>query len=41
MKSLMKPEYSITQSSAITHPYKWAIADVFSEKNVFSIVEPN
>ena len=41
MKSFMKPEYSVIQSSAITHPYKWTIADVFSEKNVFSTVEPS
>ena len=24
-KSFMKPEYSVTQSSAMTHPYKWTI----------------
>ena len=31
-KSFMKPEYSVIQSSVITHPYKWAIADVLSGK---------
>ena len=28
----IKPEYSIIQSFAITHPYKWVIADVLFEK---------
>ena len=32
-KSFMKHEYSVTQSSVMIHPYKCAIADVFSEKN--------
>ena len=40
-KSLMKPECSIAQDSAMTHPYKWAIADVLSGKNIFSTVDPS
>ena len=39
-KSFMKPECSITQSNAMTHPYKWAIADVLSGKNIFTTVDP-
>ena len=37
-KSFMKPEYSVTQSSAMSfdHPYKWSTADVLSRKNIFS-----
>ena len=31
-KSFMKPECSVTQSSAMAHPDKWAIADVLSGK---------
>ena len=27
MKSFMKPEYPVIQSSDMTHPQKWAIAD--------------
>ena len=37
----MNPESFITQSSAITHPYKWAIADVLSGKNIFSTFDSN
>ena len=37
----MKPEYSVTQSSAMTHPYKWAITEVLSEKNICSTAEPS
>ena len=35
MKSFMKPECSVTQSSAMTHAYKWAIANVLSRKKYF------
>ena len=36
----IKLEYSIIQSFAIMHPYKWVIADVLSKKNaIFSIVD--
>ena len=38
-KSFMKPECSVTQSSqssAMSHPYIRAIADVLSGKNMFS-----
>ena len=28
----MKPECSVTQSSAMTQPYKWEIADVLSRR---------
>ena len=31
-KSFMEPQYSVTQSSAMKHPYKWAIADVLPGK---------
>ena len=34
-------ECSVTQSSAMAHPYKWAIADVLSGKNTFSTMNPN
>ena len=34
----MKPECSVTQSSAMTHPCKCAIADASSGKNIFSTV---
>ena len=30
----MKPEYSVMQNSAMPHLYKWAIADVWSGKNI-------
>ena len=35
-KSFMKPQCSVTQSSAMSfaHPYKWATADVLSRKNI-------
>ena len=38
-KSFMEPQCSVIQSSAMAHPYKRAIADVQSEKNIFSTVE--
>ena len=43
MKSNMKPKCSVTQSSAMSfaHPYKEAIADVLSGKNIFSTVDPS
>ena len=34
----MKPEYSVMQNSAIPHPYKWTIADVWSGKVFISTV---
>ena len=37
----MKPEYSVIQISSMTHPYRWAIADVFSGKNIFNTVDPS
>ena len=37
----MKPECSVAQSSAMTPPYKWAIADVLSGKYIFSTVYPS
>ena len=37
-KSFIKPEYAVIQNSAMTHPYKWAIADVLFGKNIFSTV---
>ena len=37
----MKPKCSVTQSSVMTHPYKWEIADMLSEKNIFSSVDPS
>ena len=37
----MKPKCSATQSSAMAHPYKWAIADVVSGKNIFITVDPS
>ena len=40
-KSFMKPECSVTQCCAMMHPYKWAIADVLSGKNIFSTVDPS
>ena len=40
-KSLLKPKYSVVQSSVMMHPYKWALAEVFPGKNVFSIVDPS
>ena len=40
-KSFMNPESFVTQSSAITHPYEWAIADVLSGKNIFSTFDSN
>ena len=33
----MNPEYSITQSSTMTHPYKWATVDVLSKKNIYFV----
>ena len=39
IKSSIKPEYSVTQSSALMDPQKWAIADVLSGKNVVSKVD--
>ena len=33
-KYFLKPECSVTQSSAVTHPYEWAIADVLSGKKI-------
>ena len=41
MKSFMKSEYSVTQSLALTHSYKWTIADVLSGNNTFSTVGPS
>ena len=38
-KSFMEPQCSVIQSSAMAHPYKRAIADVQSEKNIFSTVD--
>ena len=38
-KSFMKPECSVTQSSAMTYQYKWAIANVLSGKNISITVE--
>ena len=32
----VKPECSVAQRSAMTHPFKWVIADVLSWKNIFS-----
>ena len=40
-KSFMESEYFVIQSSDMTDPYKWVIADVLSEKNTFSTVDPN
>ena len=40
-KYFMKPKCSVTQSSVMTHPYKWEIADMLSEKNIFSSVDPS
>ena len=40
-KSFMKPEWSVTQSSNMVHPYKWAIADVLSGKNIFRTMNLN
>ena len=37
-KSSMKPEYTVTQSSSMTHPYKWSLAGILFEKNIFSTV---
>ena len=34
MKSFVKPEWSVAQSSAMTHPYRRAKADVLSGKLV-------
>ena len=32
----MKPEFSVTQISAMTHPYKWGVGDeVISGKKYF------
>ena len=33
-KSFMKPECFVTPSFAMTHPYKWPIADCYLEKYV-------
>ena len=38
-KFFMKPEYSVIQNSAMMHRYKWEIADVLSEKKIFSTVD--
>ena len=42
-KYFMKPECSVTQSSAMSfaHLYKWPIADVLSGKNIFSTADPS
>ena len=40
-KFFKKPECYVTLSSAMTHPYKCAIADVLSGRNIFSIVDPS
>ena len=40
-KSFVKPECSVTQSYAMTHPHKWAIANVLSGKKIFSTVDPS
>ena len=40
-KSFMKPEWSVTQSSNMVHPYKWAIADVLPGKNIFRTMNLN
>ena len=40
-KFFMKPEFSVTQSSAVMHSHKRAIADVLSGKDIFSTVDPS
>ena len=40
-KSFMKRECSVSHSSAMTHPYKWAKAGALSVKNIFSTVYPS
>ena len=38
----MNPEYSIIQSSAMTHPYKRATVDVLSKKiYIFRTMDPS
>ena len=37
-KFFIKPEYAVIQNSAMTHRYKWAIADVLFGKNISSTV---
>ena len=40
-KSSMKPNYSVISRFSMAHPYKWAIADVLSEKKaLFSTLNP-
>ena len=38
-KSLIEPQCSAAQSSSMTHPYKWAIADVLYGKNIVDRVD--
>ena len=40
-KPFIKSECSVTQSSAMTHSYKWAIVGVLSGKIFFSTVDPS
>ena len=40
-KSFKNFECFVTHSSAMTHPYKQVIADVFSIKHIFSTVDPS
>ena len=40
-KPFIKSESSVTQSSAMTHSYKWAIVGVLSGKIFFSTVDPS
>ena len=40
-KSFLKSEYSVIQSFDMMYPYKWAIADALSGKNIFGTLDPS